>query len=369
MAELTPPVFIESDPEQILAEIISQYELAAGITLKPSSVERLILGEIAYREALLRTQVQGAALQNLLDFSTAPVIDYLGELVGVERLPAAAARCTLRFILTADHAGVTIPAGTRVRSVDGQVTFRTIAALSVAAGVTPVNVEAESVTAGAAANGYLNNTITVTLDPQAFILSVRNITPSSGGADQESDNELRERIRLAPSRFSTAGSTDAYRFHTLSANPGIIDASVTMLTPGTVLILPLMESGEVTPQTVIDQVNVATSGEKVRPLSDTVVIQSPQRIDYELEVQLTLYETADADEVIDAVTANLEAFTVAARQRMGFDIKETQVIEAVQQVAGVYTLTLVDFESIIVSPLQFAFCTSIAVSVTGFNQG
>lgn len=369
MAELTPPIFIEVDPEQVLAEIIEQYELEAGITLKPSSVERLILGAFAYRESLLRAQVQGAALQNLLSFSRAPVIDFLGELVGVERLPAASARCTLRFTLQPDHTGVTIPAGTRVRSTDGQAVFATIEAFNAPAGQTPVFVEAEATTAGASGNGFALNTITVILDPQAFIVSVRNTTIPAGGADQEDDDGLRQRIRLAPSRFSTAGATDAYRFATLSANPAIIDASVTMLVPGTVLILPLMDSGDVTPQTVIDQVFDAANDEKVRPLSDTVVVQSPERIEYDIIAELTLYDDADIDEVVAAVTANLEEFTTAARQRMGFDIKETQVGEAIQRVPGVYNYTLPGFSSLIISPLQFGFCTQIQVSVTGFNEG
>lgn len=365
----TPPSFIDTDVEQILQEIIESYELKTGTTLQPSRVERFILNEFAYREALVRQAVQGAALQNLLSFSSAPVIDYLGEFLGVVRLDASPSRVTLRFTLQPDHLGVTIPAGTRVRTQDGQAVFATIADLSVAAGVTPVNVEAEATVAGAASNGYPNNSITVILDPQAFIVSVRNITVSSGGADQESDDELRERIRLAPSRFSTAGATDAYKFATLGANPGVIDASVTLLVPGTVLILPLMFDGSITPQTVIDDVFAACNDEKVRPLTDTVVVQSPERVEYALDIELTLYNDADLDETVDAVTAALDAFTTSARQRMGFDIKDTQVTQVIQAVAGVYTLDLGDFASIIVTPLQFAFCTGITVTVTGFNEG
>jgi phage-related baseplate assembly protein len=365
----TPPIFIDTNVEEIQNRLVERYELATGTTLQPSRVERLILNEVAYEISLLCISVQNAAVQNLLAFASAPVLDFHADRYGLSRLPAAPSRCTLRFSLEPTHLGVTIPAGTRVRTQDGQATFATIEDANVAAGVTPVFVEAEATTPGAAANGYANNTVTVILDPQAFILSVRNTTPSSGGADQEADDQLRERIRLAPSSFSVAGPTDAYEFFARGANPAIIDAKATRPTPGTVLILPLMFDGSVTPQTVIDDVLAACNDIKTRPLNDTVIVQSPERIEYDLDVSLTLYDDADLDEVVAAVTAALEEFTTSARQRMGFDVKATQVTQVVQAVAGVYTLDLGAFESIIVSPLQFAFCTAIQVTVTGFNEG
>jgi hypothetical protein len=51
---------------------------------------------------------------------------------------------------------------------------------------------------------------------------------TANGTDDETDEELRERIRLAPSQFSVAGPTGAYKFFAKSAHPSIVDVSVTI---------------------------------------------------------------------------------------------------------------------------------------------
>lgn len=77
---------IPNDPPSITAEIVSAYETATGKTLYPAQVERLLIDLIAYRETLLRAAINDTARQNLVRFARAPMLDYLGELVGVTRL-------------------------------------------------------------------------------------------------------------------------------------------------------------------------------------------------------------------------------------------------------------------------------------------
>ncbi|SQD11414.1 phage-related baseplate assembly protein J [Escherichia coli] len=65
---------------------------------------------------LVRVAVQEAAKQNLVAFAREPMIDYLGELVGVYRLAAQPATTTLQFSVDEALAiDVLIPAGTRVQ--------------------------------------------------------------------------------------------------------------------------------------------------------------------------------------------------------------------------------------------------------------
>lgn len=78
---------VPADPQQITAELVAAYEAATGKTLYPAQVERLLIDLIAYRETLLRAAINDAARQNLVRFARAPMLDYLGELVGVRRLP------------------------------------------------------------------------------------------------------------------------------------------------------------------------------------------------------------------------------------------------------------------------------------------
>ncbi|HGV0493952.1 TPA: baseplate protein, partial [Escherichia coli] len=85
---LTEPDFIERDADKITAEMIAKYEADTGKTLYPAQAERLLIDLWAYREMLVRVAVQEAAKQNLVAFAREPMIDYLGELVGVYRLAA-----------------------------------------------------------------------------------------------------------------------------------------------------------------------------------------------------------------------------------------------------------------------------------------
>lgn len=322
----------------------------------------------AFREMLLRGAIQYAFEQSLVEYANAPALDELGVLVGVSRLGAAPASCTVRFSLVAGHGAVVIPAGTRVSTTDGAAIFATSVSTPVAVGVAFVDIVCEATANGAFANGYAVGTVSVIQDPLAYVSTASNINASAGGADLETDDQLRERIKLAPASFSVAGPFGAYRYWARTANANIIDVAVVTGVPGTVLIYPLMNDGQPTPQQVLDDVAGACSAEDRRPLCDTVVVSSPTRVDYTLEVELTLYYTADAATVLAAVESALQTLVDSLRTRLGRDVIDTQIVAAAQ-IAGVYRVNLVGFSNITIAPTEFPYCTSLAVSVVGFTAG
>lgn len=366
---LPPPSFIERNPDTIVAEMIADYQNRVGRVLEPAQAERLLINALAYRELLLRNQVQQAAQQNLVAFATFPMLDYLGELLGVTRLPATAAECTITYTLVAGHTGVTIPSGHRVGSVDGRVIFTTKAAVPVVAGTTTASVAAICQTVGVAGNSYLAGDVSEILDPLPFISAAANTATTAGGSDEETDEQLRERIRLAPSAFSTAGSRGAYQFHARAAHPTIIDVAVTSPTPGTVNIYPLVQGGGTTPTEVLNAVLAACSADKVRPLTDTVAAVAPTEVTYSITVQLVLYTGADQSAITAQVQQALEAYRDGRGGLLGLDIIRAQIIQACV-VEGVYNVTVVSpAADIIIPETSFGRCTSIGVSVTGFNNG
>ncbi len=361
-----PPIYIEMEPETILAEMTSSYESATGNTLQPFQVENLLISTWALRESLLRGQVQSAALQNLVSFSTEPVIDYLGELVGATRLEAAKSVVTIQFLL--NSGSVTIPSGTRVASADGTAVFETEEDLVAGVGVFSLTAVCSSVTEGATFNGYAVGSITNILDPQAFLTSAENTDVSSGGSARETDDEYRDRIRLAPDTFGTAGSRDAYKFWAKSANPLIIDVAVVSDVPGTVEIFPLLEDGSITPSLILDQVSDVCSAEDVRPLTDTVVTTAPTQVLWSVSADLVIYEDADPTDIVVAVKAALDAYALSKRQSMGQDIVLDQLI-ATAMVDGVYSVDFGAATDIVIDYNEYAKNTSINVNVTGTNEG
>jgi phage-related baseplate assembly protein len=374
--QLPPPAFVnDADglaPNLILADMISAFESAAGRTLQPAQVERLLIDLYAYRESLVRYAIQYAAEQNLVAFAAFPMLDYLGTLVGVTRLAAQPATTVLAFTRSGPlTVPLTIAAGTRTETADGLYAFATKSALTIAAGVSTGSVEATAAVAGAGANGYLPGQVNVLLNPNALIASVTNSSTTSGGSAPETDDHLRARIQAAPNQFSVAGPTGAYRFFALSVDPAIVDAQVTSPAPGqvTVYILtgPITEQPAAAPNSagvagasLVADVAAALSTDSVRPLTDTVSVLAVAEIDYQIAGTVTIY--SDADPVATMAQANTaaEQLAIELASKIQRDIVPSQIVAALS-VPGVYEVTLASPAYTQLQPGQWANCTGISL--------
>jgi phage-related baseplate assembly protein len=366
--ELVIPEFLDRNVNDITLDMISFYETATGKTLQPAQPERLLINTFAYREALLRNAINDAALQNLVDFSRFPILDYLGQIVGVNRLEAQKAVTNIEFNLLTGHTALTIQTGTRVSNATGTAIFSVIADAFVGLGINTIVVKCEAETAGILFNNYLAGSLNVLLDAFTGFDFCSNIDNTSGGSDSETDIQLRARIKLAPSSFSVAGPRDAYKFFAYSANPAIIDVSVTNPIPGQVNIYPLTSTVP-TPQSILDEVFVICNGDKVRPLTDTVLVVAPTPINYSISLDLTLYVNSDDVAIIQQVTEALNVYSTDKAGKMGIDIIRNQII-ALGIVDGVYNANLTSMVSdLVINDTSFGNCTSIIVNVVGYNNG
>ena len=362
------PIIIDTNAQTILDELKADFQTRTGRTLQDGQAETALLSSWAYREGLLRSQIQNAACQNLVDFAIAPILDYLGRLVGVTRLPAAPATVSLGFTLVSGHAAGLIPAGTRVASIDNLVEFTTIADMGYDSGTTIVWIPSICSTDGVAGNGYVAGSISVLLNPLSAVASVANSITTASGSEAESDDQLRIRIKLASSSYSTAGSRQSYIFHAKSAHPSITDVVITSPTPGVVKIYPKVAGGGVTSTTVINAVQVMCSGDTVRPLCDTVIVESPTRITYTLDISIVTFTSADQALTYAAVQTALEALNVAKSEALGQDVLPEHIIGACMQ-PGVYSVNIGSFTAITVNDTEFAYCNDIGVSITDTTNG
>ncbi len=368
MSEKQIPDFIQRDPDVIMQECRTFLQTALGREILPAHVEQLVLNAIVYREVLLVNRFNAGMSALLYQYATGAVLDKIAGLVAVERLPAAKAGCFVCFTLVHGHGIVTIPEGTRVASSDGQAIFETTEDLIVDFRTDAVEAYAAAQTTGQGHNGYEAGTINTILDPYPFISGVENTGPTGGGSDIETDDQLRERIRLAPSQFSSAGSRQAYLFHAKSANTLIKDVSITSPVPGTVLIVPLTDEEE-TSQTVIEDIYSVCSDEKVRPLTDTVIVAASVGVSYSIEVSLTLYENAQISEVQPEIESALKQYAQAKRDTLGQDIIRSHISQVCRR-SSVYDVEIVQpLQNIIIDDAEFPKCESIAVSIKGFNRG
>ncbi|UAY56272.1 baseplate assembly protein [Arachidicoccus terrestris] len=359
----------DEDSGRIISEMKADLEFRLNRQIAPADVEMLIIQGLAYRETIIRSQINDAYRQSLVAFARGASLEYLGELVGVYRLPAAPAYVVLTFTLVDGQTGITIPEGLRVQSTDGKAIFQTIETVIVPAGVIYVNIKAACSEAGTIGNNYSAGTIIIILDPKPYLVGAQNLDQSSGGSDEESDDDLRERIKLAPASFSVAGPSEAYKFFAKSASPSIADVAITNPTPGEVHIFPLLSGGVIPGQALLDTVYAICNGEKVRPLTDTVIVSAPTKIDYAIEVELTILSNAvnlGADStVLDAI----QRWVDSKKNILGVDVVRNK-IAALSMLDGiVYNVDVISPETdIVANPEDYTNCTGITVTINGTHD-
>ena len=333
--------FVDTSASSIESAVLTTYEALSDRKLYPGDPVRLFLESIAMLIVQQRTLIDFSAKQNLLAYSQNTYLDHIGVLVGVNRLSAAKAQVTLRFELSAAQLGVVIiPPGTRA-TVDGTINFATKSAANIPPGTLVAELAAECDTDGAVGNGFIPGQINVLVDPLPWVKSVSNTTTSQGGADVEKDEVYRERIRIAPESYSSAGPVGAYIAQAKKASALIEDISVNSPAAGAVEVCVLLKNGEIPGSDVLDLVDAACNARNVRPLTDNVAVIAPKAISYDIDI--TYYIAANmqtnALAIQEGVDKAVTDFILWQKTKLGRDINQSELISRVMQ-AGAKRVTI-----------------------------
>ena len=363
--QLPEPNFIDRDATAITNEWINLYQEKTGKTLQDAQIERILIDIGSYRETLLRIKIQTIAKSNLLNYAPLEILKHIGELVGVPILEAKYSNAIFIFILdVVQDFDITIPSGTQIESNDGKYIFETSTDATINANELSVEVEAVCTTAGATTNGYGIGSITNLIKPLGYVLTVKNTTITTGAQDEESADNYRERIRQAPESFSNAGSKGAYEFHTLSADQSIIDVAVISPSAGIVEVYPLADTG--TPSDdLIATVQNYLSADKIRPLTDNVIVKKSESIDFSITAKLTLYSYADLTSVKMAVNEGLNSYKSTLKSKLNKDIVPNQIIAILNAIYGVYNVELTSPAFKTVAANQWANLQEINITYEG----
>jgi phage-related baseplate assembly protein len=306
---------------------------------------------------------------NLLAYARGDFLDHLGALTDTSRLPPAPARTTLRFTIGQVLAfPVVIPAGTRA-TPDGRILFTTSKALQIAAGQTSATVEAVCQKTGAAGNGFVAGQINRLVDPVAYVTAVENVTLTLGGADVESDDHFRTRIRLSPEKYSTAGPGGAYEYWAKSAHQDIIDVAVYSPAPGQVSVRPLMAGGALPSAEVLDLVRAVLSDRTRRPLTDLVAVAEPEPVAYDLAVTwfLAQDQASLAASLTTAVNAAVDAFVLWQKSKLGRDVNPSRLVQVIQA-AGAKRVVVTSPAFQVIEAHQVALANTVTVTFGGLED-
>lgn len=192
-------------------------------------------------------------------------------------------------------------------------------------------------------------------------------TPPSP-AKYEDDERFRTRIQMSLEGLTTAGSRASYEFHALSTSTKVKDVDVTSPTAGTVKVAILSTEGQGTADSdLINAVKEQLNAENIRPLTDTVLVESAVILPYEIQAAITLYPTV-LESVVMANVNQAIANYANKQHLLGIDITLSGIYAALHQ-EGVQNVKLTKpLADLIVQPHQAAYCTQIQVNVGGRDE-
>lgn len=330
--------FIDNkDIDQVRQEMVADYESfiseATGqtVTLERSSVHRMELYAAAAQIYQAMQYIDRQGKQSILKYSYSDFLDNLAIFKGVTRNPATPATTTLRFTLSAERDTATgIPQGTRV-STAGAIYFATDVYAEIPAGSTTVDVPATCTVAGTDGNGFAAGELATIVDPIPYVASVTNTTATEGGAEIESDDDLAERVFLAPGAYSTAGPEDGYLYHAKAYSAAIGDVVATSnQAAGTVDIVFIMADGSTPGEEMIEGLEGYLQGKTIRPMTDLVRVAAPQEVTYTINLTYYINRSDSAKAVtIQAAVAQAVADYQTWQRAIGRDINPSQLVRMV----------------------------------------
>ncbi len=153
----------------------------------------------------------------------------------------------------------------------------------------------------------------------------------------------------------------------MSAHPSIIDVSVSSPTPGIVQIHPLAKSGSPSDE-VLSNVELILTDDKIRPLTDKVVVNSPEKIDFEIEADIYLFTSADYDSIIGEISSRIDKYIEELKSKLGKDIVPSQII-AILNIQGVFKVDLIKPQFVEISHYQWANCAGFKTNFKGYTNG
>lgn len=302
--------FIEGQSfEQFLGELTRAYQnkykelTGQEAALAASDPVRLILNSCSVLLYQGLQYIDRAGKMGLLKYSTGDFLDNLAAMKNVTRNPAQAAVAAERFYLSAIRpAAVVIPKGIRVKA--GELFFATTEQADILSEKEYVDVTVHCLTPGSVGNGFLPGEINTLVDPVNYIARVENTTKSEGGADDESDEALAERIYLSPSSYSTAGPEDAYRYWVMTYSTAIQDCKIYSESPGEVDIYVILQGGEVPDKAFLAELEDYLMQDNKRPLTDLVKVKAPEQSFYNIAV--TYYINQSDRDMVEAIKKRVE---------------------------------------------------------------
>lgn len=220
---------ITESAADIEQRLINRTEELSGVSVDPAGMARVVLAVVASELAAGYEEINFRANQNIPSRAIGESLDELSELYGVERPSETAAAATQRFYIPEEAApdyDITIPQGTRVTTLNGDIYFETTETATIRQGEIYADVTVRCMQTGTVGNGYAAGQLNTIVDAYPFYSTTANLDMTAGGSALADDATLRELFKNARSAPSTAGSRRGYERIAKSVSNDIGDVLV-----------------------------------------------------------------------------------------------------------------------------------------------
>jgi uncharacterized phage protein gp47/JayE len=306
--------------DRIVADMVSK--LTGGAPLLEQSLLKILAKVFGGTIHGNYGYVSNLSEEILPDLATTTFLDRHAYVWGLSRIAATFATGNVTF---AGVNGTTIPIGTSLIRDDG-VEFDTTGGGTIAGGTATVPVEA--VEAGEDGNTPVLTQLTL-VSPIVDIVDFAIVAAGglTGGADEETDEELRARILLRIKNPPAGGSESDYEQAGLTV-AGVANIYIypnqngLIATPGYVTAVVLGDSPKVPGAGIL--ADVQTALDTIKPVTATIVVDPIDDVDVDITVSIT----PNTSDIRAAITQNLnDLFDFGVTP--GGDILISQVRDAI----------------------------------------
>ena len=325
--------------DEIYGQMVEAFQKETGVTLAGDGDMAVRLYAVAAQIYALYVQTDWVNRQCFPQTAQGEYLDKHAQLRGLERRAAVAAEGILRFETDqAPSTDLTIPAGT-VCMTAGLVRFETTQEAVLQAGETMVETTAAAVEPGASGNVAAGTIRAMAVAPVG-VSRCTNPDGFSGGLDEESDEELRERVLETFQRMPNGANAAFYEQSAMSF-PQVAAAAVVSRPRGVGSVDVVVSTAAGVPDSELLE-ELQAYFEERREIAVDVLVRAPEVQDVDVTVQIQTAANRDGETVRQAVEQAVRSWFDG--RQLGQSILRARLGQLIFEVDGVenYVLTAPD---------------------------
>lgn len=325
--------------DEIYGQMVEAFQQETGVTLAGDGDMAVRLYAVAAQIYALYVQTDWVNRQCFPQTAQGEYLDKHAQLRGLERRAAVAAEGILRFETDqAPSTDLTIPAGT-VCMTAGLVRFETTQEAVLQAGETMVETTAAAVEPGASGNVAAGTIRAMAVAPVG-VSRCTNPDGFSGGLDEESDEELRERVLETFQRMPNGANAAFYEQSAMSF-PQVAAAAVVSRPRGVGSVDVVVSTAAGVPDSELLE-ELQAYFEERREIAVDVLVRAPEVQDVDVTAQIQTAANRDGETVRQAVEQAVRSWFDG--RQLGQSILRARLGQLIFEVDGVenYVLTAPD---------------------------